>query len=79
MGQVYRARDTKRHRDVAIKVLLESFAKDADRLAGFEREAQVLYSDFDFSVVSGFSRTARSPPEGGHYMESKTGLALEGV
>src|SRR5215203_6618087 len=44
MGQVYRARDTKLNRDVAIKVLPESFAKDADRLARFEREAQVLAS-----------------------------------
>jgi len=44
MGQVYRARDTKLNRDVAIKVLPESFANDADRLARFEREAQVLAS-----------------------------------
>ncbi len=44
MGQVYRARDTKLNRNVAIKVLPESFAKDADRLARFEREAQVLAS-----------------------------------
>ena len=44
MGQVYRARDTKLHRDVAIKVLPESFANDTDRLARFEREAQVLAS-----------------------------------
>jgi eukaryotic-like serine/threonine-protein kinase len=44
MGQVYRARDTKLHRDVAIKVLPDSFASDADRLARFEREAQVLAS-----------------------------------
>ena len=44
MGEVYRARDTKLNRDVAIKVLPESFASDADRLARFEREAQVLAS-----------------------------------
>ncbi len=44
MGQVYRARDTKLNRDVAIKVLPESFANDADRLARFEREAQILAS-----------------------------------
>lgn len=42
MGQVYRARDTKLNRDVAIKVLPASFAGDPDRLARFEREAQVL-------------------------------------
>ena len=42
MGEVYRARDTKLGRDVAVKVLPESFAKDADRLARFEREARAV-------------------------------------
>src|SRR5713101_5625505 len=44
MGEVYRARDTKLGRDVAIKVLPESFAHDAERMARFEREAQLLAS-----------------------------------
>jgi serine/threonine-protein kinase len=44
MGEVYRARDTKLHRDVAIKVLPDSLASDPDRLARFRREAQVLAS-----------------------------------
>ena len=44
MGEVYRARDTKLHRDVALKVLPEPFATDPDRRARFEREAQVLAS-----------------------------------
>jgi Tol biopolymer transport system component len=44
MGEVYRARDNKLGRDVAIKVLPESFAHDAERMARFEREAQVLAS-----------------------------------
>jgi eukaryotic-like serine/threonine-protein kinase len=44
MGEVYRARDTKLDRDVAIKVLPPAFASDADRMARFEREAKVLAS-----------------------------------
>ena len=44
MGEVYRARDTKLNRDVAIKVLLPAVADDPDRLARFSREAQVLAS-----------------------------------
>ncbi len=44
MGEVYRARDTKLDRDVAIKVLPEDFATDQDRLARFEREAKLLAS-----------------------------------
>jgi serine/threonine protein kinase len=42
MGEVYRARDTRLQRDVAIKVLPTTFATDAERLARFEREARVL-------------------------------------
>jgi serine/threonine protein kinase len=44
MGEVYRARDSKLNRDVALKVLPDSFANDPDRLARFQREAQVLAS-----------------------------------
>src|SRR5581483_10848750 len=44
MGEVWRATDTKLNRDVAIKVLPESWAQDADRMARFSREAQVLAS-----------------------------------
>jgi eukaryotic-like serine/threonine-protein kinase len=42
MGEVYRARDAKLNRDVAIKVLPELFARDPERLSRFEREAQAL-------------------------------------
>jgi serine/threonine protein kinase/Tol biopolymer transport system component len=44
MGEVFRARDTKLNRDVALKVLPEVFAADPDRLARFKREAQLLAS-----------------------------------
>src|SRR3974390_1322218 len=44
MGEVYRARGTKRNRDVALKVRPEAFARDAQRMARFRREAQVLAS-----------------------------------
>ena len=44
MGEVYRAHDPKLGRDVAIKVLPEAFARDADRMARFQREAKVLAS-----------------------------------
>src|SRR5512139_1090260 len=44
MGEVYRAKDEKLGRDVAIKALPEEFAKDADRIARFQREAKLLAS-----------------------------------
>ena len=44
MGEVYRAHDTRLNRDVALKVIPETFAADPDRMARFEREAKLLAS-----------------------------------
>ena len=44
MGEVYRARDTKLKRDIAIKILPDEFSRDADRVSRFLREAEVLAS-----------------------------------
>jgi serine/threonine protein kinase len=60
MGQVYRARDPKLNREVAIKVLPDAFAADADRLARFTREAQTLaaLNHPNIASVYGFEGTA---------------------
>ena len=65
MGEVYRARDTKLGRDVAIKILPPEFAADPDRLARFNREAKVLASLNHPNIASiyGFEEA-----EGCHYL-----------
>src|SRR6185369_269044 len=59
MGEVYRARDTRLNRDVAVKVLPEAFASDPERLARFQREAQVLatLSHPNIGVIHGIHET----------------------
>jgi serine/threonine-protein kinase len=59
MGEVYRARDTRLKRDVAIKVLPSAFARDAERLARFQREAEVLatLNHPNIAAVYGFEET----------------------
>jgi len=72
MGEVYRARDTRLDREVAIKVLPEDFAADAERLARFEREAKLLASlnhaniagIYGFEEVDGVLFTAMELVEG---------------
>jgi serine/threonine protein kinase len=54
MGEVYRARDPRLDRDVAIKVLPDALARDAGRLARFEREARVLAGLSDSGIAALF-------------------------
>src|SRR5687767_7454469 len=56
MGEVYRARDPRLGRDVAVKILPESFAHDPERLSRFEREAKTLASlnHPNIAIVHGF-------------------------
>jgi serine/threonine-protein kinase len=63
MGEVFRARDTKLKRDVAIKVLPEAVAHDADRLARFHREAELLatLSHTNIAAVYGFEDSGTQP------------------
>jgi serine/threonine-protein kinase len=62
MGEVYRARDSKLNRDVAVKVLPDAFASDPDRLARFKREAHVLASLNHpyIAAIYGFEETAKT-------------------
>src|SRR5262245_50467350 len=63
MGEVYRARDTKLNRDVAIKILPDLFARDPDRLARFTREAQTLAA-LNHSNIAQIYGVVDVPPEG---------------
>ncbi|HEU5251400.1 MAG TPA: protein kinase, partial [Thermoanaerobaculia bacterium] len=62
MGEVYRARDTKLDREVAIKVLPEKLAQDAAALARFEREAKAVaaLSHPNILAIHDFGREERS-------------------
>jgi serine/threonine protein kinase/Tol biopolymer transport system component len=64
MGEVYRARDVRLNRDVALKVLPEAFSLDPDRVARFKREAQVLASlnHPNIAVIHGFEESDPTPP-----------------
>jgi hypothetical protein len=64
MGQVYRARDTRLDREVAVKVLPESFASDPERRARFEREAKAVAALNHPNIVSLFDTGAHPGPTG---------------
>jgi len=63
MGEVYRARDTKLGRDVALKIVLPRFTADADRVARFKREARLLASlnHPHIGAIYGFEDTGNVP------------------
>ncbi len=75
MGEVYRARDTKLGREVALKILPSAFVTDPERRARFEREARLLASlnHPNIATIYGFEE---GPAEAGHYVRA---LALEPV
>jgi len=76
MGEVYRARDPKLNRDVALKVLPETFILDPERLARFRREAQVLASlnHPNIAAIYGVQESSPSPGSGHAAVEA---LVLE--
>src|SRR5687767_8762727 len=72
MGVVYRARDAKLNRDVAIKVLPDLFARDPQRLSRFEREAQALAA-LNHPNIAQIYGVIDLPPEGGSYRDEGRG------
>jgi serine/threonine protein kinase len=74
MGEVYRAQDTNLNRQVAIKVLPDVFSGDAERLARFEREAQLLASlnHPNIAIIFGMERVERELLPVGELVEGQT-------
>jgi serine/threonine-protein kinase len=87
MGEVFRARDTKLNRDVALKVLPDSFASDPDRLARFTREAQTLASlnhphiagIYGLEESGGVSALVMELVEGEDLSQKLQGLRTQGI
>src|ERR1041385_8884401 len=77
MGEVYRARDSKLGRDVAIKVLPSSLTNDPDRLARFSREAQVLAS-LNHPNIAAIYHVEAGPVEAGPHGQAIVMELVEG-
>ena len=74
MGEVYKARDTKLDRDVALKILPDAFVNDPERLARFQREAKVLASlnHPNIAAIYGLEESGESPALVLEYVEGPT-------
>ena len=57
MGEVFRARDARLNRDVAVKVLPRDFVAEADRLRRFEQESKTLANDTEYGLVAAQLKT----------------------
>ena len=77
MGEVYRARDTRLGRDVALKVLPREFTADPDRLARFEREARALAALNNPHIAAIYGIEDIEPPAGSGLQGPVRTLALE--
>jgi hypothetical protein len=75
MGEVYRARDTKLGRDVAVKILPDAFVHDPERVARFQREAQVLAA-LNHPNIAQIYGLEDGPPEGGPYVPEGVGAGF---
>ncbi len=78
MGQVYRGRDTRLQRDVALKILPESFAADADRLMRLEREAQTLAALNHPHIASIYGLEESTPTSGSAVVRALVMELVEG-
>ena len=76
MGEVYRARDTRLKRDVAIKVLPDAFAQDPDRLGRFQREAELL-ATLNHPNIAAVYGLEQVDPSTGLGQAALTGIVLE--
>jgi serine/threonine protein kinase len=77
MGEVYRARDTRLDRIVAIKILPDAFASDPDRLARFTREAQTLAA-LNHPNIAQIYGLEEGPAEAGHHVRAIVMELVEG-
>jgi serine/threonine-protein kinase len=77
MGEVYRARDTRLNRDVALKILPELFAGDAERMARLHREAQLLASLNHPNIGAIYGLEGQEGREGQDRQDGPLALVLE--